>query len=261
MPANIYVSASVDGKRYPMRLRYFPKPDITASENGQPCFGWLYLKNVLQTGKFIKIEFEMQDRGDILLMDEIQVWGLKKILVFFREDMDFWAFWDPDTEVETLDAEDLVKDGNLILNPTFHTDDKGMPLGVRLEAPQGTLAKIVRNGDSDELLLKRESGTGDVNLVLGTVARESGNQDSINAQFSAQVKVMKGASCVLAVEDPGGKAAVGSVKIAPGDWQEVKIPVTLAGQSLPRIRLILSGEDQPALQLRNVRLAVAPAGS
>ena len=256
LPVNIWVSASVDGKRYPMRLKYFPRPEIVQSETGHPFAGWLLLQNVLQTGRVIKIEFEMQDRGDVLLLDELQVFGLNKIMVFFRDDMPFWAYWAPDTEVESFGTEKLTADGNLVLNPAFEAGQNGAPLGVRVEAPEGTTATIAKSGDSGEVTLTRESGAGVVDLVLGTLAGQAELPEA--AEFTASVQALPGASCTVAVEDPGGKGVLGSVKIAPGDWQQIKIPVTLSGNALPRIRVTLSGKDRPSVRLRDVRLAPKP---
>lgn len=250
LPENVWVSIGVDGKRYPMRLKYLTDTPTDGDEKGQPLAGWIFAQDIVQLGKHIKIEFEMKDRGDLLLLDEIQVFGLTKTFIFFRKNMPFWLYWAPGAEIERLGNDALVAEGNLLLNPMLtDTDNDGLPDGMRLETDGGATAKasVADAGGARVISVTRGDGDQNVNLVIATIGEDA--KGDRNAVLTADVKSAGG--CKVRVETPGVAEAIATKEVGGGDWQTISVPVTIAKGTLPRVRMTLGGAS---MSVRNLNL-------
>jgi len=250
IPGRIWASVSVDGKQWQQRSEYFPNTPTEGDEQGRPVAGWIFLQDILQLGKHIRIEFEMEDRGDVLLIDEIQVTGTAKTYIFFRETTVFWLYWAPGTEIERLVGDDLVAEGNMILNPMLaDADGDGLPEGMRLETGGEATAKasIAETGDAKAVSVVRGEGDGRVDLVIAT-AGEVAKEDR-EAVLTADVKCAGG--CTVRVETPSVAEAIALKEVGEGDWQTISMAVTIGKGTLPRVRVSLGGKS---MSVRKVKL-------
>ena len=246
LPGRIWASVSVDGKQWQQRSEYFPNKPTEGDEQGRPVAGWIFLQDILQLGKHIRIEFEMEDRGDVLLIDEIQVTGTTKTYIFFREAMAFWLYWAPGTAIERLVGDELVAEGNMILNPMLaDADGDGLPEGMRLETEGEAKASITDAGGGKAVSVTRGEGQGRVDLVIAT-AGEVAKKDR-EAVLTAEVK-----GCTVRVETPGVAEAIALKEVGEGDWQTISVPVTIAKGTLPRVRVSPAGKS---MSVRNLKLA------
>lgn len=251
LPGHIWVSVGVDGRRFPQRLEYFPGKPTAPDEKGRPLAGWIFVQDVVQLGKHIKIELEMEDRGDVLLLDEIQVFGTTKTFIFFRKNMAYWLYWVPGTEIERFAAGELVAEGNMILNPMLtDSDSDGLPDGMRLETGRDAAAKasVDDAGGAKAVSVARGQGGRSVDLVIATIGDNA--KEDRQAVLTADVKCAGG--CSVRVETPSVAEAIASKEVGEGDWQTISIPVTIAKGTLPRVRVSLAGQS---MSLRNLKLA------
>jgi len=259
LPANIFISVSVDGKRWPLHLRYFPAPWTAKSEDGHPFAGWLLLTKIFQLGRYVKIEFEMGDHGDLLLLDEIQILGPERIFVMGRKDMDYWTEMQPDEEPITFGTKDLVQEGNLIINPSFvDVNDDGAPEGLRVESrdlsPRATADLSVENTEgANALVVKRLTDDGVVCLVLAALPAEAAEQKLV---FSAEVMTTAGSSCSISVNGPTGSSIVASEDIDAQQWKTVSLSVA-AAKVASGVTFAFQGKKGDVLRVRNVRLTTA----
>jgi len=259
LPANMFISVSVDGKRWPLRLRYFPAPWTVKSEDGHPFAGWLLLTKIFQLGRYVRIEFEMGDHGDLLLLDEIQILGPERIYIMGRKDMDYWAEMQPGEEPITFGTQDLVQEGNLIINPSFvDVDNDGAPEGLRVESrdlsPRAAADLSVENTEgTNALVVKRLTDDGVVHLILAALPAEAAEQKLV---FSAEVTTTTGSSCAISVDGPAGSSIVASEGIDAQQWKTVSLPVA-ATKVASGVTFAFEGKKGDVLHVRNVRLTAA----
>ena len=259
LPSNIFISVSVDGKSWPLRLRYFPSPTTFASENGHPFAGWLLLTKIFQLGRYVRIEFEMEDRGDLLLLDELQILGTERIYVYFRKNMDYWTEMQPGEKIVSFGTQKLIQEGNLIINPAFaDPDEDGAPNGVRVESrelsPKAAVTLRVEQVEGlPTLVLSRGNDAGTAQLVLAAVPADAPDRKLV---FSADIMTSAGSSCRVSVQGPVGDNLATSDPMESGQWKAVRLAVAPT-QGAFGVTFSLEGKKGDVLRVRNVRLAVA----
>ncbi|MFH0962437.1 MAG: hypothetical protein V2A58_00330 [Planctomycetota bacterium] len=259
LPAKVWISASVDGIHYPLRLQYFPSPELTEKEQGLPFSGWLFLWKVFQLGRYVRLEIEMGDRGDILLLDEIQLLGEKTVYIYYRKDMALWAPMESVEEDLTAERSSLLEEGNLVINPHFlDSDGDATPDAVRVRSrdlvPPATPSVSIEKPDGGNVLaLQRKTDEGVVLLVLPAFLAEA---VPANLVFSVEVMTTGESACAVSLQGPAGLEIASADPTQAKDWKKIEIPVP-SGEVVSRITFAFTGKLSDTLRVRGPRLAPA----